>query len=54
MQVLPGAGQVQPVPVIEATDNPVGGVSVTVTVPVVGAFPVFETVTLYVASGCPR
>src|SRR5207249_546778 len=45
-QVLPGEGQVQPVPAIETSVSPEGTVSVTVIVPLVGALPVFDTVTV--------
>ena len=45
---------VQPVPAMDTSVNPVGIVSVTVTVPLVGP-PVwpFDTVTVYVAPCCP-
>src|SRR5689334_3378766 len=46
VQVLPGVGQVQPVPDIATFVSPTGALSMTVTVPLVGAFPVFETVTV--------
>jgi hypothetical protein len=40
-------------PFIDTRVRPVGIVSVTVTVPLVGAVPVFDTVTPYVAPVCP-
>ena len=46
--------QVQPVPTIETSVIPVGTVSTTVTVPLVGdALAAFEIVTVYVAPFCP-
>jgi hypothetical protein len=51
VQVFPK--QPQPVPLIDATVKPVGAVSVTVTVPLVGAAPTLLTVTVYVAPVCP-
>jgi hypothetical protein len=44
--------QVQPVPVIEASVNPPGSVSLTITVAVVAPVPLFITVTVY-APVCP-
>jgi hypothetical protein len=53
VQVVP-AGHVHPVPAIDTSVRPAGTVSVTVTTPLVGPVPVaFDTVTLYVAPGCP-
>ena len=46
MQVS-GTVQVQPVPESVATVRPVGGFSVTVTVPVDAELPAFETLTVY-------
>ena len=51
MQLL--AAQVQPVPAIDTSVRPDGTVSVTVTVPLVGPFPVFLTVIVYAAPVCP-
>jgi hypothetical protein len=51
--VFAPAAHVQPVPAIETRVKPDGTVSVTVTVPVVAAVPVFDTVTVYVAFCCP-
>jgi len=45
--------QVQPVPLIAVAVNPVGSVSVTVTVPVVEVDPLFVTVMVYCAPVCP-
>jgi len=44
----PTALHVQPVPVAEANDNPVGNVSTYVSVPVVGEVPLFVTLSVYV------
>jgi hypothetical protein len=38
---------------MDTSANPVGTVSVTVTVPLVGPAPLFETVAVYVARVCP-
>jgi hypothetical protein len=47
-------GHVHPAPSIDTSVSPVGTVSVTVTVPLVGPAPAaFDTVTLYVAPFCP-
>ena len=48
MQVRVATVQVQPVPESAVTVRPGGGVSVTVTVPLDGPLPTFETVTVYV------
>jgi hypothetical protein len=47
-----GAVQVQPTPEAAVTVRPVGSRSVTVTMPLDGVFPTFETVTVYVTV-CP-
>src|SRR5436190_527972 len=47
VQVVPPAGHVHPVPAIDTSVSPVGAVSVTVTVPLVGPAPAaFDTVTV--------
>src|SRR5438309_973916 len=54
VQVFPPAGHVHPVPAIDASVIPVGTVSVTVTVPLLGVAPAaLDTVTMYVAPFCP-
>ena len=54
MQLLGAVpGHVHPVPAIDTSVIPVGTVSVTVTVPLVGTAPVFDTVTVYAAPLCP-
>ena len=51
---MPAAGHVHPVPAIETSVKPAGTVSVTVTVPLVGAAAtLLLTVTVYVAPFCP-
>src|SRR6185295_10110860 len=45
--------QVHPVPASETTDSPGGGISSTVSGPMVGCDPTLETVTLYCALVCP-
>jgi hypothetical protein len=52
--VFPPLGHVHPVPAIDTNVSPVGTVSVTVTMPLVGFAPVaFDTVTLYVVPLSP-
>ena len=53
MQVNVDSVQVHPVPVIAVAVKPVGNVSVTVTVPLVTALPLFVAVIVYVAPFCP-
>jgi hypothetical protein len=54
VHVVPPAGHVHPVPAIDTSVIPVGTVSVTVTVPLVGpAEAALEIVTVYVAFVCP-
>ena len=52
MQVRVATMQVQPSPESAVIVRSVGGVSVTVTVPLDGKFPTFSTVTVYVTV-CP-
>ena len=53
MQTSVAKVQVQPVPLIAVAVNPVGSVSVTVTVPLVEALPLLVTVMVYCAPVCP-
>src|SRR5262245_14969788 len=45
--------QVHPVPAIDTTVSPAGGISITCTGPIVGCEPTFDTVTVYLAFVCP-
>src|SRR5262245_56322622 len=45
--------QVHPVPAIETTVSPAGGISIICTGPMVGCDPTFDTITVYLAFVCP-